>query len=147
MRKYLLVIVILLLSICLCGCEYLVDDEPSNIEGISNHLYYQIQKAKVKNLSKIGVEINTDDVEIIKFYGEYNGVYALFIKIKDTAELGVLDIVEIAGVKFVYPSPHSIEAYYEGDICSLSDLYKNGVLTKEDIVKIRDKYNELGGLN
>jgi hypothetical protein len=83
-------------------------------------------------------DFTTDDVIIDSFYGIYGGSIALIIYSEGLGTAGITVTEVAAGITFVSPSPmHRIQVWNDGNFYSLTKAYEDGLLTKEDLVKIK----------
>ena len=110
-------------------------------------------KPRLNPFTKLAVKINYVEeinpstsiwkVEINQYIGKYNGYHILMISGSD--ELFLMWIVNetFDDIKITYSNSNCLRGYKNGDFYYLSELYKNGELSKEDIIKIRDKFYQL----
>ena len=87
----------------------------------------------------IGLEyVNVENTEILENYGEYDG--AVVVKISRSAfqvitYISFLDI----GIEMQFPDSNTPLVYKNGNFYELKDAYKNGILTKENLIELQDK--------
>ena len=110
-------------------------------------------KPRLNPFTKLIVKINyVDDinpstsiwkVEINQYIGKYNGYHILMISGSDEMFLTWIVSETFDDIKITYSNSNRLRGYKNGDFYYLSELYKNGELSKEDIIKIRDKFYQL----
>ena len=110
-------------------------------------------KHRLNPFTKLIVKINyVDDinpstsiwkVEINQYIGKYNGYHILMISGSDEMFLTWIVSETFDDIKITYSNSNRLRGYKNGDFYYLSELYKNGELSKEDIIKIRDKFYQL----
>ena len=79
----------------------------------------------------------------VTYYGEFSGAHVGFIN-------GILAYTQaftsetVGNVTFRYSTGQRLQVYYEGEIMGLSEAYTRGILTQEDLVKLRHSYAPQG---
>jgi len=79
---------------------------------------------------------STDDIEIIKYYGTYNGCVVVMLDDAFSGYTCALRKVVIADVVLYYNDGNTLRAWKDDHIFSLESAYDQGVLTKEDLKNI-----------
>ena len=109
-----------------------------------------IKKMVVKHVNKMykeeGIEevVDIDDCGIHAFLGEYNGAYVCAIeRVLDGGPVGLYTDI-VAGYEFIVSGTFRIDVYYKGDFYFLLEAYEKGILSKENIENIYNKYEETG---
>lgn len=93
----------------------------------------------IKYAHSIGLEyVNVENTEILENYGEYDG--SVIVKISRSAfqvitYISFLDI----GIEMQFPDSNTPLVYKNGNFYELKDAYKNGILTKENLIELQDK--------
>ncbi len=87
-------------------------------------------------------ELTADDVTILEYCGTYNGCSVMMFTSRGTLYLTAIEVVNVAGINFLYSDSNKLYAYKDGKIYSLEQAYENGFLTKINIVNIRDIHNK-----
>lgn len=107
------------------GCEEGFD--PSAIDTIKN--------AYAENHN------TTADNVFVDIRGVYGDAYALWVNERGSGSAQVLTHEVVANVLFVYGSSWSPEVYCDGDFYSLSEAYKQGLLSRNDVIDLRKHYS------
>ena len=81
----------------------------------------------------------TRDLSVI-YYGDYNGAHVGFIN-GIMAYTQALTSDNIDGVIFRYNTGQKLQVVCEGQLMSLKEAYEQGLLTREDLVAIRNQLN------
>ena len=110
------------------GCEEGFD--PSAIDTIKN--------AYAENHN------TTADNVFVDIRGVYGDAYALWVNERGSGSAQVLTHEVVANVLFVYGSSWSPEVYCDGDFYSLSEAYKQGLLSRNDVIDLRKHYSLYG---
>lgn len=99
----------------------------------------QIIQDYISYAHSIGLEyVNFENTEILENYGEYDG--AVVVKISRSAfqvitYISFLDI----GIEMQFPDSNTPLVYKNGNFYELKEAYKNGILTKENLIELQDK--------
>ena len=138
MKKYLIILFSAILS-CLMlfafsGCGPELEDQEVPV-ALQESTEKEIISAYVAS-SKDPV---TEEEVSLRCYAVFDGVYVLFVNANwSYAEVVTTDTV--AGVKFVYSNAHEMTVYSDGDFYSLSEAYKNNILSKNDLLQLQKNY-------
>ncbi len=99
----------------------------------------QIIMDYIKYAQSIGEEnLSVDEVEILENYGEYNGVIIVRINRPAYQVITYVSFLDI-GINMQFSDSNTPLVYDNGDFYELKDAYKNGIITKEDLIEFQDK--------
>jgi hypothetical protein len=131
--------------------DYLDDYLDGNHEGLSASAENFINRQYWIYLNVINGTWDLEaDVWIEEYYGSYNHNVAVIMNTDDRDYADAERLVVIAGVEFRYNSENSIIIFstLAGGIqgfVELQDAYDFGLLTREDLVDIATRHNEIYG--
>jgi|GEM_PF-2538974 hypothetical protein len=110
-------------------------------ETLSTEMGNQIKEEWVSGYTNPGPQHIIDSVNIINYYGAYNGLTAL--RIKDNYYSGPLMVIDlnVDGVVFYgYKNPE-IYLWENGSFVRFYDAYEQGLITRNDLKNIAYYYN------
>ena len=87
----------------------------------------------------------TQDLTVV-YYGQYGDAHVGFIN-GIMAYTQALTSDNIDGVIFRYNSGQKLQVVHEGELLSLKAAYEQGLLTREDLIAIRNDLNPQGNEN
>ena len=77
----------------------------------------------------------------VTYFGGYGNTHVGFINCDGIVYTQALTSETIDGVTFQYHSGQKLQAYYEGELMTLREAFDRGVLTREDLIAIRNQLN------
>ncbi len=80
-----------------------------------------------------GINIDKDDLKIIKNYGRYDGAVVFLIN-RNSYE--VITKIIIDDIEFTFENSNTPLVWKNGNIFELEDAYEQGILNKENIEKL-----------
>lgn len=108
--------------------------------GLKEEIELDIKRSYISNFCNN--EIGLDEIKIERFYGYYNNYYAVLIKELNKGDTGALRDVVIEDLTFSYPySNREILLWKSGEFVNLTKAYENGLIQKDDLVKINQMFN------
>ena len=78
-----------------------------------------------------------DYVSISQYCGTYHDCIVMFVGFKDDAYTDTMIQEKVAGYTLSYPSGQTLDVYRKGQFFSVSEAYKRGWLTKDDVRDIQ----------
>lgn len=128
MKKVL--VLFILFSLILMGCSN--SSLPGEIKDriIDDYYNYSI------SLGNDSMEIN--DIEIMDFYGCYHKSYVIKI---NRGAFEVITKKNIGDIEFVFPDTNLPLVWNDGTFYELEDAFSNNLITKDDLLKLKDKSN------
>ena len=146
MKKWLALVVSVLICLQLCACELPQEPtEPTEQTGIytdvlTEEMANEIEQAWLRE-NKHGLQwYLTDDGEVIpdgvRYYGTYNGYSILFVE----GNLTVMGGYQVGDAVFRHSSSFTLLSYYDGEFLELRDVYAAGGITDEDLMLIKQKH-------
>ena len=78
-----------------------------------------------------------DDVSVHRYYGTYGDCAAVIMTDRFSAYLAAITYEIVEDLIFSYPDSNTICIWKDGDFCTLQEAYDGGLLTKDDLKKIR----------
>ena len=107
---------------------------------IKEEIELEIKKSYISNFCNS--EIGLDEIKIERYYGYYNNYYAILIKELNKGDTGALKDVVIEDLTFSYPySNREILLWKSGEFVNLTKAYENGLIQKDDLIKINQMFN------
>ena len=121
--KKLLKIISLILAVCCIATLFVACSEYEHKKIAEDY-------AKLHNLeaSRVGFEC----------YGEFGRTHVMIMQ---GAYPQVLTTQVVDDVVFHHPAAVTFTVYNNGSFCGLNEAYANGLLTHDDLIKLRDVYN------
>lgn len=77
----------------------------------------------------------------VQFLGEFGDAYAIYVV--DTGVTGRLGVYFVEGYEFRYIATRQVYIYLSGEFITLSDAYKNNLITSDDIGRIHERFKSL----
>lgn len=77
----------------------------------------------------------------VAYYGQYGEAHVGFINCDGMAYTQAVTNDTIDGVTFRYPTGQKLQVVHEGKLLSLREAFDQGLLTREDLVAIRNQLN------
>ena len=137
----------LILGLCLLGgclsCSSASEDEM--LENIRSD-YYEQKVVQTGRLNNEGGEISLDDVDVYAFYGSYRGTYVLSFSISAVGGGDAwlaLSIFEVDDLEIDFNVEWLPDVWNNNAFYSLEEAYNTGLLTMDDLIKIKDIESEL----
>lgn len=97
----------------------------------------------IKYAHSIGLEdVNVENTEILENYGEYNDAVVFRISRPAFQVITYISFLDIGfGIHMQFPDTNTPLVYKNGNFYELKDvdIYKNGILTKENLIELQDK--------
>lgn len=108
--------------------------------GLKEEIELDIKRSYISNFCNN--EIGLDEIKIERYYGCYNSYYAILIKELNKGDIGALRDVVIEDLTFSYPySNREILLWKSGEFVNLTKAYENGLIQKDDLIKINQMFN------
>ena len=127
--------------------EFLSDEDVADIYRRFNLLNYGCEEGFDPSVIDV-IKSNyaerhntTADNVFVDIRGVYGDAYALWVNERGSGSATVGSYEVAANVLFVYGSSWSPEVYCDGDFYSLSEAYKQGLLSRNDVIDLRKHYS------
>lgn len=82
------------------------------------------------------------DIIIGKYYGSYNGCYALFISHREIDPIDSITTKYIAGYEFLYSSGQTLMVYKDNNFVDLNSAYETGLINKDEVYDLSCYFNK-----
>lgn len=140
-RSFCFVLSFLLCVTLFCGCVSTVPTQTAPKQAAkgaySQTLSDSLRAEIVAFYGKEGKYDDEDTVAGKQYYGTYNG----YVILMDAGQLDVLTEMEIAGRVFQWGSGRlMLDAYKDGQVISLKELYQGGGITEADLDQILENH-------
>ena len=83
--------------------------------------------------------VEKDEVSL-RFYGEFDGVYVMFVDVASWCYTDAIKIETVAGVAFVYSCGQTLTVYCDGAFYSLTNAYEQGVISRDKLLAAQKVY-------
>lgn len=124
---------------------YKLHIKTDNSDGIKNDEQILL-KIKQDYYNEFVSEIqnkNVSDIIVNYYIGEYNGYFILMLSYEGEPFFDVIKTINFGECSITYPNSNILRAWKEGTFYDLKELYELGELSKNDIEKIIEQYNNL----
>lgn len=120
-----------------------LDQGKNNLEDLNLNMEIELNIKRSYILNFCNNEVGLDDIKIEQYYGCYNDYYVVLIKELNKGDTGALKEVVIDNLTFKYPfSNREILLWKEGEFIPLDKAYKNGLIQRDDLIKIHEIFND-----
>lgn len=136
MKKHLKIISLLLVCCCFVSLLASCANAPTDLdEAVEKEIIDAFVAAHSQDSYPV-----TDDEISLRCYGSFDGVYVLFVDVAGWASTTEIKQEVVANVKFVYSNGQTLTVYADGAFYSLSDAYKNRILSRQDLIAVQRNY-------
>ena len=131
---FVLVVCFLFIVSTLCGCY-----GSKNTIHLSGRTQREIINAFVDAHSNDQHPVTKHEISL-RCYGEFDGVYVLFVDVASYGYTAAEHTEVIAGVKFIYPDGRSMIVYSNGEFYTIAEAYENGTLSYDNLLATQQRY-------
>ena len=140
MKKIILLGVLLFSMMCVSCNQSTMEENNLENHDLKEEITLNIKNSYILNFCNN--DIGLDEILIEEYYGCYNNYYVVLIKELNKGDTGALRDVVIGDLTFKYPfSNRGILLWKSGEFISLEKGYENGLIQKEDLIKIHQTFN------
>lgn len=116
------------------------EDDKSPIV-LEKEIKQEIKAAFVKEHKNDKYPVKEDEISL-RCYGSFDGVYVLFVDVESWAYTDEEWSEVIGDVEFFYGSGQTMTVYSDGVFYSLAEAYENGILSRDNLLTVRQNRNE-----
>jgi len=109
----------------------------AKVQKPSDELIRRISEDYTAYWSKVGYDV---EGYVIDYYGKFGDCIPCFLDAVGLDHATAIVTQVICGVEFIYGDSRTIKVWRDGDFYSVEEAYKNGFLSKEDVLKLANLY-------